>query len=155
VLIFKALHILSMFTMIAVFLGGETFWTVAVWRRDVRLLASLHDLEAQNRIPQFGLVALVLGIVFGLLTVATGGFDFFAGWLIAAYLLVAAFFINVAVTGLQLIRLSEEAVEAEAGTRSVDEVVRNMAERRGPLLFFPINVIIFTLIILDMVLKPF
>jgi hypothetical protein len=54
VLIFKALHILSMFTMIAVFLGGETFWTVAVWRRDVGLLASLHDLEAQNRIPNSG-----------------------------------------------------------------------------------------------------
>ena len=97
----------------------------------------------------------MLGIVFGLLTVATGGFDFFAGWLITAYLLIAAFFVNVAVTGLQLIRLSEEAVEAKAGKRSVDEVVRHMAERRGPLLFFPINVVIFTLIILDMVLKPF
>jgi membrane protein required for beta-lactamase induction len=154
-LIFKALHILAMFTMIAVFLGGETFWTLAVWRRDVRLLASLHDLEAQSRIPQFGLVALGLGIVFGLLTAATGGFQFLAGWLIAAYILVAAFFINVAVTGVQLIRLSEEAVDAEAGKRSVEEVVRHMAKRRGPRLFFPINVAIFTLIIVDMVLKPF
>jgi len=31
VLIFKALHILSMVTMVAIFLGGEFFYTVAYW----------------------------------------------------------------------------------------------------------------------------
>src|SRR6266496_3373260 len=98
-LIFKALHILSMFTMVTIFLGGEVLVAFATWRRDVHALATLERLFVQSRLPYIGIGALFAGIVFGLLTAATGGLDFFEGWLIAAYVLVALFFVNVAVLG--------------------------------------------------------
>jgi len=155
-LIFKALHILSMITMITIFSGGEFSYAFAIWRRDVRALASLHRMEKQSRSGIVGLVALLAGIAFGLLTAATGGLDFFEGWLIAAYVLVAVFFVNVALSARTLIRLGDESMEADAGQRPVEEVVRDMVASRGrAVLFFAVNVAIFAAIILDMVLKPF
>jgi hypothetical protein len=154
VLIFKALHILSMFTMVTIFIGGEVLVAFAIWRRDVSALATLERLETQSRLPYVGLGALFAGIAFGLLTAATGGLDFFKGWLIAAYVLVALFFVNIAVLGRGVVRLMEEAVEADAGQRSVEDVARDMAASRE-FLFLAVNVAIFAAIILDMVLKPF
>jgi len=154
-LIFKALHILSMFAMVTIFSGGEFFYTVALWRRDVHALAWLHRLEKQTRLAFIGLGFLVSGIVFGLLAALTGPFDVFEGWLIAAYLLVALFFVNSVLMGGPVIRLADKAVEAEAGQRPVEDVVREMAASRRVFFFFPINLAIFAAIILDMVLKPF
>lgn len=153
-LTFKALHILSMVTMITVFSGGEFLYAFAIWRRDVRALASLQRLEKQSLLPVVGIVALAAGVVFGLLAAATGGFDFLDGWLIAAYVLVVAFLVNSAVLGREVIRLADKAAEADAGERPVEEVVREMAASRG-VLFFAINAVIFVAIIVDMVLKPF
>lgn len=154
-LIFKALHILSMFAMVAVFSGGEFLYSRAVWRRDVRALAWLYtNLEKQVHLPIFGLGFLAAGIIFGLLTALTGGFDFFEGRLIAAYVLVALFLVCSALIGVPLGRLAEKAVEAEARQRPVADVVRDMAASRA-VLFFPVNAAIFAALILDMVLKPF
>jgi hypothetical protein len=84
-LIFKLLHILSMFTMVTVFSGGELFAALAIRGRDVRALAWLQRLRMPLGIAAFG--ALVAGVIFGLLTALTGGLNFFDGWLIAAYVL--------------------------------------------------------------------
>lgn len=152
--IFKALHILSMFTMVTAFSGGELLYAMAIRGRDVHALAWVHR---TLRIP-FGIAALgglVAGIAFGLLTAATGGLDFFDGWLIAAYVLVAVFLVNGAVHEPAVRRLGDRAVEADAGQRPVEEVVREMASFSRATLLFAINATIFTLIILDMVLKPF
>jgi len=154
-LIFKALHILSMFTMVTVFLGGEVFYTVAYWRRDARAMAWIHRTEVQTRLPLVGFAFLLTGIVFGLLTAATGGLDLFKGWLIAAYVLVVAFIVNGGLLGERMLRLARKAVEADAGKRAFDEVVRDMATTPAAWLFFPVNIAIFAAIILDMVLKPF
>jgi uncharacterized membrane protein len=154
-LLFKLLHILSMFGMVTIFLGGEFFYTVAYWRRDVRALAWVHRAEVQTRVPIVGLAALVLSVVFGLLTAATGGLDFFKGWLIAAYVLVAAFLVNSAILVERMLRLARKAVDAEAGKRTTEEVVREMDASRTAWFFYPVNIAIFVLIILDMVLKPF
>jgi hypothetical protein len=148
------LHVLSMFAMVTVFLGGPFYYAYAVWRRDVRALATFHRIEKQSRIGIVGVVALITGVVFGLLAVATGDFDFFEGWLIAAYVLLAAFLVNVALFESKLVRLGDEAVEADAGQRPVEEVVRGMAASRA-VLFVTANVAIFAAIIVDMVLKPF
>lgn len=155
-LIFKALHILTMFGMVTLFLGGEIFFTYALWKRDIRSLAWLHNTARRTLYPVVALAALAVGVVFGLLTVATGGLDFLEGWLIAAYVLVAAFFVNSFVLGERVLRLAREAVEADAGTRAAEEVADHIAASgRVIFLFGPINALIFGLTILDMVLKPF
>jgi|SRR6266508_1406901 len=46
-------------------------------------------------------------------------------------------------------------VEAEAGKRATEEVVRDVVASRPASFFFPLNIVIITAIILDMVLKRF
>ncbi len=151
-LIFKTLHILSMFTAVTAFLGGEFFFAFAIWRRDVRALAASHRAAVQGRLGVVGTVAFFAGIGFGLLTAATGGLDFFQGWLINAYVLVALFLVNVALNVNKGLRLGEAAAEADAGRRPIEEVVRDMAASHM-VRFFVVNVVIFAAFIADMVLK--
>ncbi len=81
VLIFKALHILSMFTMVAVGVGGYSVYALAVRRRDIHALAAIHRTLARGRlVANVSALALLAGVVFGLLTALTAGFDFLTGW---------------------------------------------------------------------------
>jgi len=109
----------------------------------------------QVRLGPISIAVFISGVVFGLLTALTGGFDFLAGWLIAAYVLVAV----ILVGGSRLwpkvfLPLGAKAVEAEAGQRPVDEVVRDMVASRA-VWWHVAMATLFVLIILDMVLKPF
>jgi uncharacterized membrane protein len=152
--VFKLLHILSMFAMVATQIGGEFIYVTAIGRRDVGALAAVHRTLERARLGVVSIGALVSGVVFGLLTAATGGFDFTDGWLIAAYVLVAIFIVTGGRFAGQFVRLGAAAVEAAAGRRSADEVVRDMAASRA-LLWFAIDLVLVVAIISDMVLKPF
>ena len=154
-LIFKALHILSMFAAVTFLVGEALLYSRAIWRRDVAGLAAVRRLVGGR--PVFGALFLVAGIAFGLLNALTGGFDVFAGWLIAAYvLIVALFLVNGSPWVQRLPRLGAEAVEAEAGQRPVDEVVTAMTTMRAVIFVaVTVNVVLFAAIITDMVLKPF
>ena len=154
-LIFKALHILSMFTMVTAEIGSVFLYAFAISRRDVRALATIHRILEQARIGLVGIGALAAGIAFGLLTAATGGLDFLDGWLIAAYVLVAVLLVNASrLWPKTLLPLGAAAVDAEAGRRPVEEVVRDMVASRA-LLWIAVDVAIVVAIIVDMVLKPF
>jgi Predicted integral membrane protein (DUF2269) len=154
-LIFKALHILSMFSVVAMEIGGEFLYAFAISRRDVRALATVHRILEQARLGNIGIAVFIAGVVFGLLTALTGGFDFLAGWLIAAYVLVAVIFVSASRLWPKVfLPLGAKAVEAEAGQRPVEEVVRDMGASRA-VRWFGAMATIFVLIILDMVLKPF
>jgi hypothetical protein len=151
-LIFKTLHILSMFAAVTLLVGLQIFVALAIWRRDVRGLAAIYRLARRPGNTVVGGVFLLAGIVFGLLTAATGGLDFFAGWLVNAYVLVAALILSNLLPAKHRVRqVAEEAVEAESGGRPVDEVVRDMAT--APIGVFAIDVALFAAIIADMVLK--
>ena len=155
-LVFKALHVLAMFGAVTFLVGEAVFAAVAIWRGDVRALAAMRRIAGRR--PVAAAVLFVVGIGFGLLTAATGGFDFFAGWLIAAYLMVV---VLLAMNGMPVVQkgllgVTEKAVQSEAGQVPAYEVVREMAIVRGPFLaVVAANVVIFALLILDMVLKPF
>jgi uncharacterized membrane protein len=156
VLIFKALHVLSMFAAIAFLVAESTLFATAIWRGDVRALAAMRRLAGRR--PVVGALLLLIGIGFGVLTVATGGFDFFAGWLLAAYVLVVA---TVGINVLPVVQkgflgLSDMAAEAEAGRIAAAEVAEKMRGFRGRFAaIVAANMVGFAAIILDMVLKPF
>lgn len=153
--IFKALHILSMFYVVGAEISGEFLYAFTISRRDVRGLATIHRIVGQGRGGTIAIIVFVAGVGFGLLTVATGGLDFFAGWLIAAYVLVAVILvIGSRLWPKVLLPLGAKAVEAEAGQRPVEDVVRDMVASRA-VLWLVVVATIFGLIILDMVLKPF
>jgi hypothetical protein len=154
-LIFKALHILSMFSVVAMEIGAEFLFAFAIARRDVRGLATVHRILEQARLGPISIAVFLSGIVFGLLTALTGVFDILAGWLIAAYVLVAIIFVGGSrLWPKVLLPLGDKAVEAEAGQRPVDDVVREMAASHA-VWWHVAMATIFVLIILDMVLKPF
>jgi hypothetical protein len=72
-LIFKALHILSMFAAVTLLVGEHLFYAVAVWRRDVRALAAIRRLSVKpfylaEGAPIVAIGLLLAGVVFGLLT---------------------------------------------------------------------------------------
>lgn len=152
-LIWKTLHILSMVTMITAFIGAEVFYAAAIARRDVRALAFVHRTVERTGIGFIALGGLLAGIVFGILTAATGGFDFLAGWLVAAYALVGVFLVNAFVVGERVVRVGKAAVEADAGEGSADDVTRAMGSTHAVFLV-SVNAMLFALIIADMVLKP-
>jgi hypothetical protein len=155
VLIFKALHIMSMFAAVTFLVGEAVLYAMAIWRRDVAGLAAVRRLVGGR--PVLGASFLVAGILFGLLNALTGGFDVFDGWLIAAYLLIVALFVvNGSPWVQRLPRLGAEAIEAEAGQRPFDEVVAAMTTMRAVIFVaVTVNVVLFAAIIADMVLKPF
>ena len=153
-LVWKTLHVLSMVTMVTVFIGAEIFYAAAMWRRDVHALAWVQRTVERSFVGFVAIGGLLAGIVFGLLTAATGGFDFTTGWLIAAYVLVAAFFVNAAVIGREVVRAGKDAIEADEGRRSVDEVTQGLRANRG-LILVGINTMLFTALIVDMIIKPF
>jgi uncharacterized membrane protein len=153
-LVFKTLHILSMVTAVTTLVGMEMFIGLAIWRRDVRGLASIFRMTRGSNPTTVGLVALIAGIVFGLLTAATAGFDLLAGWLVLAYTLVAAMvLLNVSPLKQRIRRLAEQAVEADRGERASEDVVRHM-ESFPVALFVGTNIALFAAVIVDMVLKP-
>src|SRR6266704_802584 len=111
-----------MFMMVAVGVGGYSLYA----------LAAIHRTLARGRlVANVSALALLAGVVFGLLTALTAGFDFLAGWLINAYVLVAAFAIYADWFGRRLARLGDAAVDAEDGRRPSDEVMREVAASRA------------------------
>jgi len=154
-LIFTALHVLTMFAAVTFLIGEALFYAIAIWRGDAAGLAAVRRLVGGR--PVVGVSFLLAGIVFGVLAALTGGIDLFAGWLIAAYVLVVALFlVNGSPWVQRLPRLGVEAIEAEAGQRPVEQVVAAMATARtGILVAVAVNVALFAAIIADMVLKPF
>lgn len=154
-LVFKALHILSMFAAVTFLIGEALFYAVAIWRGDISGLAAVRRLVGGR--PVVGVSFLLAGIAFGVLAALTGGFDLFAGWLIAAYALVVALFaVNGSPWVQKLPRLGLAAMDAEAGGRPVEEVVAAMAKMRtATLVAVAVDVALFMAIIADMVVKPF
>lgn len=153
-ILWKTLHILSMVTMVTMFIGAEIFYASAMLRRDGHALAWIQRTVDGAGVGIIGMLGILAGIVFGLLTAATGGFDFTAGWLIVAYLLVVAFFVNSFSLGMRLVKVAKAAMEAEDGGRAPDEALRGVPANRGVILV-AINATLFALIIIDMVAKPF
>jgi Predicted integral membrane protein (DUF2269) len=154
-LVFKVLHILSMFSVVTMEIAAEFLYVYTVSRRDARGLATIHRLLERINLGRISIVAFISGIVFGLLTALTGGFDFLAGWLIAAYVLVATILIGAGLLWpIVLLPLGVKAVDADEGRRPMDDVVRDLAASRV-VRFHVAMAALFVLIILDMVLKPF
>jgi len=151
-LTWKALHVLSMVTMITTFIGAEIFYAAAIWRRDAHALAFVQRTVEQTGAGILGLGALFLGVLFGIATAATGGFDYIAPWLLIAYILVVAFLVNSFSIGRAVVQVGKEALEVVAGTRAAEDVTE-LPANRGVILV-GINVIIFATIVADMVLKP-
>jgi hypothetical protein len=143
-----------MFAMVTVEIAAEFLYAFTISRHDVPGLANVHRILEQARAGIISVIALVSGVVFGLLTAFTIGFDFFEGWLIAAYVLVGLFLVTSTINLRGVLPLGRKAVEAASGGRPAEDVVRDMAGTRA-LRWFVVDLAIVVAIIVDMVIKPF
>lgn len=91
-LVFKFLHIASMFAAVTLIFGSIVFLDLLARRADAAAYLRLDELVKRTDIVAIGL--FLMGLVFGFATALTGEFDLTASWLILAYVLVAGIFVE-------------------------------------------------------------
>lgn len=91
-LVFKFLHIASMFAAVTLVFGSIVFLDLLARRGDAAAYLRLDALV--KRTDMIGVGLFLMGLVFGFATALTGQFDLTASWLILAYVLVAGIFVE-------------------------------------------------------------
>jgi hypothetical protein len=91
-LVFKFLHIASMFAAVTLVFGSIVYLDLLARRADAVAYLRVDALAQRTDIVAIGL--FLVGLVFGFATALTGSFDLTASWLILAYVLVAAIFVE-------------------------------------------------------------
>jgi hypothetical protein len=127
--LFKYLHILTMFAAVAAAFVPEIWLHVMARRGDVPGLRGYLPLTAQvgKLIP----VLFVTGLVFGLLAAWSGELDFFQPWLIGAYVIFAiAMATGALVGGPWAGRMAEAAFESPTDAPS-PALLAAIHDRRG------------------------
>ncbi|MDQ4034651.1 MAG: hypothetical protein M3153_01875 [Chloroflexota bacterium] len=91
-LVFKFLHIASMFAAVTLIFGSIVFLDLLARRADVVAYLRLDALVKRTDMVAIGL--FLMGLVFGFATALTGAVDLTASWLVVAYVLVAGIFVE-------------------------------------------------------------
>jgi hypothetical protein len=151
-LIVKFLHIATMFTAVALSLGPAVLIRFVARNRNARSIQAVA--EGSASLARFIGPIFALGVIFGLVTVFVGGFDFLAPWLIVAYVLFA---VGIAVGAggegpwtAEVARAAAANAEPTAGPA----LVGLLTSQRANFLFWAFALILLALIF-DMVVKPF
>lgn len=149
-MIFKYLHILTMFTAVTLMFGGELLFHLVRRTGDVGALRRFLDVVFP--VFRIGVALLTLGVAFGLLAAVTIGFNLTAGWLLLAYTLIVAIYALGFGVGVPYFGRVRRAIGRD-DTAASPELRRVLADRRGvgDLVF---ATILYVAIIYVMVLKP-
>lgn len=148
----KFLHIAAMFGAVSVFVGQGLLSAGIARTGDVRAIR--RAIAVESRLLPAGVVLLVLGIVFGVVTVLTGGFDFTAPWLLIAYgLVVVVFATGIGYhgpRGRKLQALAEASPEDEPS-----EALRALIDAPSARVVTALDSLLWLALIYVMVVKPF
>ncbi len=149
--ILKFIHIAIMFMAVAASVGSGLLLLRIARARDVPAIRVVFNLG-----KSFGSLAgglYVVGMIFGLITAYTGGWNLFAPWLLIAYVL----FIVTAVNGGVVFGPWEARVvqAATASEGSVSTELQKVLDEPVPRYAAYFDVLILALLIFDMVIKPF
>ena len=149
--IFIFLHVLAMFTAVALAYGPAALMVVASRRGDVVALRGITA-TSEKLGPLIG-IAFATGIVLGLIAVFVTPFDPLLGWLVIAYVLVViSLGMTFIFTNPWLAKVTEAAKASPDDHMSPDlEALVNSPRNRALLAF---DALLIVLLIADMVLKP-
>jgi hypothetical protein len=150
-ILFKYLHVLTMFAAVAAAFVPEIWLHVMARRGDVAALRGYLPLTAQvgKLIP----VIFVAGLVFGLLAAWAGELDFFQPWLLAAYVIFAiAMATGALVGGPWAVRMA--AAADESGTDAPSPALAAAIHDRRGVISTTILMTSIVVIIWLMVAKP-
>jgi hypothetical protein len=149
--VFIFLHVLAMFTAVALAYGPAALMVIATRHRDVK---SLRAISATNeRLGPLVGIFFGLGIVLGFLAVFTNAFDPLQGWLVIAYVLVIASLLITFTFTTPWLRKVSEAAEASPDETMSPELNALVNSPRNQLLL-GLDALLIVLLIADMVLKP-
>jgi hypothetical protein len=146
--LWKFLHVLSMFSSVTLLVGGDALFHAL--RRTGDRPALRRFLAVVSPLFGVGVGLLTLGVVFGLLTAASGGFDFLARWLVGAYVIVAVLYLVGLLAGLPYYRNAATALAPDAD----DERARRALDDSRGWGSLAISVVGYVAIIFLMVVKP-
>jgi hypothetical protein len=150
-LIFKFLHIASMFATVTLIFGSMVFLDLIARRGDVAAYLRLDALVQRTDLVALGL--FVSGIVFGVVTAIAGQMDLTASWLVLAYVLVALIVIEgvfITVPRYNHIREVARNSEPEVAGEAIGRLVR---DPRHLLLVILVGVLWLSIVYV-MVVKP-
>jgi hypothetical protein len=151
VLILKFLHIVSMFAAVTLIVGSIVFLDIVGRNRDVGAYRRLDAVVQRTDIV--ALVLFLAGLVFGFLTAVTGGFDVGASWLVLAYILVAAIFVEGFLVTVPWYSRIRDAANDPDETRAAANVERLLRSGRH-LALVTVIVLLWAAVIFVMVVKP-
>lgn len=147
----KAIHILAMFVTVTAFVGGGIFFRLVMRSGDTRAIARAGT--ALNTTVAAGGIAVGVALVFGFLTALNGGMDLLQPWLVIAYVIVIAITVIGTQEGKGYGAIAAAAAADGDGPPSAALLAR-IAD--GRLRAFTVaSVVLYGLVVLDMVVKPF
>ena len=150
-LIFKFLHIVSMFGAVTLIVGSILFLDLVGRNRDIGAYRRLDAVSQRTDMVAIGL--FLAGIVFGFLTALTGGFDLTASWLVLAYILVGAIFVEGFLVSLPWYARIRAAANDPDERRAAMNVERHLRSPRH-LALVTLIVLLWAGVIFVMVVKP-
>ena len=149
--LFKYLHILTMFAAVATAFVPEIWLHIMARRGDVAALRGFLPLTAQagKLIP----ILFVVGLIFGLLAAWAGELDFLRPWLLASYVIFAiAMGTGAMVGGPWAVRMAEAA--DQSGTDAPSPALHAAIHDRRGVISTTILMLSIVVIVFLMVVKP-
>ena len=150
-LLFKFLHIASMFAAVTLIFGSIVFMDLFARRGDAATYLRLDGLAQRTDMIAVGL--FLMGLLFGFATALTGPFDLTASWLILAYVLVAIIFVEgFFITMPRYNHIREVASNADPAV--ADETIARLVRSPGHVALVTMVAILWLGVIFVMVVKP-
>jgi hypothetical protein len=149
--IWKFFHIVSMFAAVSLFVGTSVLFERLVATRDVPAIRRFEGVAGP--VVRAAIAIVLLGLVFGLITVNDEGFSYTQGWVVAAYVLFFALFALGPFEGRWQVRIFTAARESpdDAPSPRLEALITSTARRA----IVWSSMVLYVLIIYDMVRKPF
>jgi hypothetical protein len=147
--IWKFLHIASMFTGVTLLFGADLLFRRAAAARDVLSMRKIG--EWSKPMVAGGVIATLLGILFGFITAIVGSFDLTRAWLILAYVLVGLIVVLGLVESPYQKQLEQAAARSPDGVLS-PELEALLTDPRRHLT--AVSALLYVAVIFDMVVKP-
>lgn len=150
--IFKYLHIITMFSAVGVSTGTEFLLHRIAHSGDVRAIKTAFG--AGKLTVMLVPILFIIGMLFGLLTAWTGSWNFFAPWLIIAYVLFATMVVigrKINVPWLQQVGKTAAMNQGDTPSAELQTLIHDKRAERG----MYIGYVLIFLIVFVMVMKPF
>ena len=150
-LVWKFLHIASMFTSVTLLFAYDIVLHRSAARGDVATVRAVGKLKP--RVENSGVAMFLAGIAFGIITALVGPFDLTQGWLITAYVLVALILVIGGGPESAWLRQLIQAADEEGGDGQSAEFAARVHDPRRYLSW--VSAILYGAVIYVMVFKPF